>query len=112
MSKQVQDSKNNEELVEAIARRIARDRYRYNMDGQPLSDKDRDKYAESDWRSFVDQATSALAVVKPEIEMMLREMLGLNVDNPVNPRLAMKRNMADYLNAFAKERGIDLEAKP
>jgi len=75
MSKQVQDSKNDEELVEAIARRITRDRYRYCLDGSPLSDEWRDKYAENSWHEFVDQAKSALAVAKPEIEALRNTIL-------------------------------------
>ena len=89
---------NNDELTEVIARRIARDRYRYNMDGQPLSDKDRDKYAESDWRAFVDQATSALAVAKPEIERaLLGDLLAYIISGDITE--------------WADERGIDLEEK-
>jgi len=92
----------NDELTEVIARRIARDRYRYNMSGQPLSDKDRDKYAESDWRAFVDQATSALAVVKPEIERALAKQMH---------EWWSEDGDADFMWFMLRQRGIDLEEK-
>ena len=95
----------NDELTEVIARRIARDRYRYNMSGQPLSDKDRDKHAENDWRAFVDQATSALAVVKPEIERAL--LMSIYMALPISH----SETHWEWLMRHAKGRGIDLEEK-
>ena len=106
MSKQVQDSKNDEELVEAIARRITRDRYRYCLDGSPLSDEWRDKYAENSWHEFVDQAKSALAVAKPEIERALLQYIFNRCDGQAVYLLGI-----GGLIDIAKERGIDLEEK-
>ena len=61
------------EIIEAMARRIARDRYKFDCKGEPLPDKERDGYADSDWPEFVKQAESALAVARPMIE---RELFG------------------------------------
>ena len=92
----------NDELVEAIARRIARDRYRRIMDGQPLSDEWRDGYADAIWHEFVDQATSALAVVKPEIERALAKQMH---------EWWSEDGDADFMWFMLRQRGIDLEEK-
>ena len=115
MSKQVQDSKNDEELVEAIARRITRDRYRYCLDGSPLSDEWRDKYAENSWHEFVDQAKSALAVAKPEIEraLLMSIYMALPISHSETHYCWRPCCLAqgEWLMRHAKERGIDLEEK-
>ena len=105
MTDEEETAMTNDELTEVIARRIARDRYRYNMDGQPLSDEWRDKYAETSWHEFVDQAKSALAVAKPEIERaLLEELLAY-----------MSKHYDDCISGditeWAVERGIGLEEK-
>ena len=95
----------NDELTEVIARRIARDRYRYNMNGQPLSGKWRDKYAGAIWHEFVDQATSALAVAKHEIERAL--LMSIYMALPISH----SETHWEWLMRHAKGRGIDLEEK-
>ena len=96
----------NDELTEVIARGIARDRYRYNMSGRLLSGKERDKYEESDWRSFVGQATIALAVAKPEIERALLEELLAYMSKHYDDCI-----IVGDITEWADERGIDLEEK-
>ena len=108
----------NDELVEAIARRIARDRYRYNMSGRPLSVRDRDKHAVTDWRAFVDQAISALAVAKPEIERAL--LVELRTFHDAFKGATGEASLVlgalgaihtELVDTFARQRGIDLEEK-